>query len=240
MLKLLGLLKAPGGEDRTAFMQSVLALAPAVVQACPDIEELIVNLADVDPGDAEWVRPGEVRADRPTAPAYDAVIEIGGSEAAIANAADEVERLFRDRAGELGLIRTTPMPARIDRRRVPGRSPGVKYIVLCRFHADMAASAVQRSWAHHVPLALRVHVGADIYIRHWVDEILTTGTPPVEGVTELHFPTWEDMRSRWFVDEDGRRQIIQDIGHFLASGTRLYTTEHVQKIAAASEGMNPA
>jgi hypothetical protein len=69
----------------------------------------------------------------------------------------------------------------------------------------------------------------DIYIRHWIDAVLTPGAPPEQGVTELHFPTQEDMRTRWFVDDDGRRQIVQDIGHFLASGVRLYTSEYVFK-----------
>jgi hypothetical protein len=210
-------------------MALVLASVPALLEELPGISELIVDLADVDPGDAEWVRPGEVRKDTPVTPAYDAVIELTGTEDLLAQAAAAIERDWRGRTALLWLYRTTLMPARVDRSRPVGRSPGVKYIVLCRFHADMPPSAVQRSWAHHVPLALRVHVGADIYIRHWVDEVLTPGAPPEQGVTELHFPTWEDMRERWFVSDEARQQIIQDIGHFLASGTRLYTTEHVLK-----------
>lgn len=229
MFKLLAALKARGGIDRNAFRDAVLAEASDLLGAHPAIDALIVNLVDVDPGDAEWVRPGEAR---PDGPPYDALIEVGGPAEALAGAAAAIKWQFGARTDRLDMYRTRPMPARVDRVRVAGqRSPGVKYIVLCRFHDDMPASAVLRSWAHHVPLALRVHVGADIYIRHWVEETLTPGSPMVEGVTELHFPTLEDMRSRWFIDEDGRRQIIQDIGHFLASGTRCYTSEHVLRIA---------
>lgn len=227
--RLLTLLRAPQAADRAAFMDWVLTSAPALAQEIPGIDELIVDLVDVDPGDAEWVRPGEARA-APASPAYDAVIEVAATARDLQRAAEMIEREFKTGSAVLSMYRTRPMPARIDRaRRAGARSPGVKYIVLCRFHADMPQSAVQRSWAHHVSLALRVHVGADIYIRHWVEETLSPGAPPVEGVTELHFPTFEDMCSRWFIDDDGRRQIIQDIGHFLASGTRLYTSEHVLK-----------
>ena len=229
MFKLLAALKARDGLDRAGFRDAILSETGGLLGADPGIAELIVNLVDVDPGDAEWVRPGEAR---PDGPPYDALIELAGSPETLTQAAGAIERQFGPRTERLAIYRTRPMPARIDRMRVAGtRSPGVKYIVLCRFHEDMPASAVQRSWAHHVPLALRVHVGADIYIRHWVEETLTPNAPPVEGVTELHFPTLEDMRTRWFIDEDGRRQIIQDIGHFLASGTRCYTSEHVLRIA---------
>lgn len=227
MQKLIALLKAPDGTRREDFMAAVLDTAPALLNDCSGIDELIVDLVNVDPGDAEWVRPGEPGADSPD---YDAVIEVAGTESVLADAATAITDAMGPEAGQLWMYRTTPMPARVDRSRADGdRSPGIKYIVLCRFHNDLPASAVQRSWAHHVPLALRVHVGADIYIRHWVNATLTPGAPLVEGVTELHFPSWEDMRTRWFVDENGRQQIIQDIGHFLASGTRLYTSEHVLK-----------
>lgn len=35
------------------------------------------------------------------------------------------------------------------------------------------------------------------------------------------------MEQRWFGSDDRRAEIIQDIGHFLHSGVRLYTSEHV-------------
>jgi hypothetical protein len=226
MPKLIALLKAPEYVRRREFMLGVLSKAPTISEKCPNVTELIVDVVDVDPGDAEWIRPGETRA-APTSPAYDAVIEVSGHDEALNDAKKCIERIFRATSGLLWLYWTTPMPARVNRQRIVGQSPGVKYVVLCLFHADLPASAAQRSWAHHVPLALRVHVGADIYMRHWVNEVATPGAPPVEGITELHFPTWEDMRERWFINDAGRAQIIQDIGHFLASGTRLYTTEHV-------------
>jgi hypothetical protein len=227
--KLFVLLKAPAGADRAAFMKWVLATAASLDDGLPGLSELIVDLVDVDPGSAQWVRPGEPVADL-SSPPFDAVIELAGSEDLLLDSEALVAGRFRVDSGSLWMYRTTLMPARIDRQRSPGgRSPGVKYIVLCRFHDDLPPSSALRSWAHHVPLALRIHIGVDIYIRHWVDTIITPGAPLIQGITELHFPTWEDMRDRWFVDESGRQQIIQDIGHFLASGIRLYTSEHVLK-----------
>lgn len=37
------------------------------------------------------------------------------------------------------------------------------------------------------------------------------------------------MEQRWFGSDYRRAEIIQDIGHFLHSGVRLYTSEHVLK-----------
>lgn len=104
--------------------------------------------------------------------------------------------------------------------------------MLCRFHPDLPDSAARRSWDHHVALALRVHQGAARYVRSWIDAPLTTGAPRFQGMTELYFATRDDMRDRWFGSDSQRAEIVQDIGHFLLSGVRLYTSEHVLKEVA--------
>lgn len=37
------------------------------------------------------------------------------------------------------------------------------------------------------------------------------------------------MEQRWFGSDYRRSEIIQDIGHFLQSGVRLYTSEYLLK-----------
>ena len=231
MQRLFTTLKARAGLDRAAFRNAALDRhAPQLSDAHPTISGLIVNLVDVDPGDAQWVRPGETP--EPTDdPAYDVIFEVLAPGDQLAGIAAAIDAMLASSAEAIHHYIETPMPARVNRERPAGagRSPGVKYIVLCRFKPDLPDAAAQRCWQHHVPLALKVHIGADIYIRHWVDGRLTPDAPIVQGITELHFPTWDDMRYRWFASDEARQQIIQDIGHFLDSGTRLYCSEYVLK-----------
>ncbi|MCS6933435.1 MAG: EthD domain-containing protein [Acetobacteraceae bacterium] len=120
--------------------------------------------------------------------------------------------------------------------RPPGRpAPGVKFLSLLRFHADLPPPAARRLWAHHAALALRVHVGMARYVRDWVEEASPGPSPvgPFQGIAELHFPSQEAMLTRWFDSEAGRAAILHDVGHFLAGATRLYTTEHVLKAPPA-------
>lgn len=226
--KIITFVKAGDDGDRAALRRWTLAeAAPAILAGGKDIHRLIVNLVDVDPGDAEWLRPGEVRS-APTTPAYDVVIESWVAAGRETDVAAALASLFAPRAGRTWSYAATEWVQKENRKRAgPARSPGVKYLVQCRFFDDLPASAAQRSWAHHVKLALRVHVGMDIYIRNWIDASLTPGAPRVDGVGELHFPTVADMRERWFCSDHGRGEIVQDIGHFLQSGTRLYASEYV-------------
>ncbi|MBJ6134953.1 hypothetical protein JAU75_19100 [Ochrobactrum sp. Q0168] len=105
------------------------------------------------------------------------------------------------------------------------RSPGMKYIGRLNFHPDLPESAARRSWDIHVPLALRVHVGMDKYVRNWIVD--DSRGRPADGIAELNFPTFEDMLKRYFDSERGREEILHDISHFIAHGTRYFVSEFI-------------
>ena len=206
----------------TGLRREIAALA-----VLPGISRAVVNIADVDPGGARWDRPGEEHE----AVAYQAVVELSARNDAFAGVAASVVAAVQPYADTIHGWRVTRMPARLETDPPPpgSPSPGTKYIVFCKFHPDLPDSAAGRSWEHHVGLALRIHEGAARYVRVWIDAPLTAQAPSFQGITELCFRTREDMEQRWFCNEHGRSEIIQDIGHFLHSGVRLYTTEHVIK-----------
>ncbi|HSV53068.1 MAG TPA: hypothetical protein VLJ57_13190 [Burkholderiaceae bacterium] len=98
------------------------------------------------------------------------------------------------------------------------------------FHSDLAPAAARRQWAHHAKLAVRVHVGVARYTQHWVEEVLSPGAPAIGGFSDLHFPSLEAMRDRYFVSSHGKEEILHDIGHFIASGSkRFYGQEYLVK-----------
>ena len=95
---------------------------------------------------------------------------------------------------------------------------------------DLAPAAARRQWAHHARLAIRVHIGMTRYVQHWVDEALTPGAPTIHGLSELYFPSLAEMRDRYFDSERGKAEILHDIGHFIASGSkRFYGQEYIIK-----------
>lgn len=216
---------ADPGAAASCRAHALEELAPALLTRLQP-SRLIVDLADVDPGDPPWKRPGEASA--PASSAYDAAIQMVVEDGAEGEAAAVVAEALTGWAGAVAAYRVNETIEREQRpRAAPGRSPGVKFLSLMRFHDDLPPRARRRIWAHHAGLALKVHVGMDIYVRNVVEAALTKDAPEVHGVAELHFPTMRDMRERWFDSPAGREAIIQDVGHFLHSAVRLYTSEHV-------------
>ena len=109
-------------------------------------------------------------------------------------------------------------------------TPGYKLVRGLFFYEDMPDAVVQRVWAHHRHLALKVHVGMARYVRHWVDETLSSGAPAIRGLSELHFPSDEALLERYFDSPRGQEEILHDIGHFISGGThRFFAREYVLK-----------
>lgn len=210
--------------DRTAATAHAVS---AWLAGSDRVTRAVLSVADVDPGDAAWVRPGEA----PALPRYQAVIELTAQAGGFSGIVAQALAALTGTGVTCDGYRVTRTIERDEPPRAyrPARSPGTRYLVLCNFHPDLPDTAARRSWDHHVPLALRVHAGAARYVRSWVDAVLTPGSPPFQGMTELYFPTDRDMRERWFPTPDLRAQIVQDIGHFLHSGVRLYTSEYIYK-----------
>jgi hypothetical protein len=107
-------------------------------------------------------------------------------------------------------------------------SSGFRLMRGLMFHEDLPISAIRRSWEAHESLAQKVHIGCCLYARHLVLDRLTPDGPPLGGFAELRFATKADLVERYFADERGRQEILQDITHFIRGGTdRIYAEEHI-------------
>jgi hypothetical protein len=219
------LLAAPDGMAREAVRGRALGeLGPAALAAAPGLAALSVDLVDATPAVPPWQRPGEPVA--PAEPPFDAVLDLWGEPGAISAALAALASWIE--GAPRASVRVIETVERDDLPRPIGRAPGVKFLSLMTFHADLPEAAARRLWAHHAGLALRVHVGMARYVRDWVTPEASEAVP-FHGIAELHFPSVEAMTTRWFDSEAGRAAIIHDVGHFLERATRLYTTEHVLK-----------
>ncbi|MBN8939594.1 MAG: hypothetical protein J0H01_08895 [Rhizobiales bacterium] len=214
------------GRDRSRkadFQAEYLRAARKIAAAAPQSGQLIVNLVEETPAGVPFrpVNLGLKDADA----IYDVIVELSPpvDEAepaleALVSCVDDVA------AAEIYQVEEI---VQLDRQVVVlgERSPGIKYIGRLSFHPDLPASAARRSWDIHVPLALRVHVGMDKYVRNWIVD--ASRGRPAGGIAELNFPTFDDMLTRYFDSDRGKEEIMHDISHFIASGTRFFAGEFV-------------
>ena len=213
-----------GDRSRKAdFQAEYLRAAREIAAAAPLGGKLIVNLVEKTPEGVPF-RPVN-RHSEVTDPIYDVIAELsppaGEAEPALAALASCVNDVTTTEIYQVEEI------IQLDRQAVMlgERSPGIKYIGRLSFHPDLPASAARRSWDIHVPLALRVHVGMDKYVRNWIVD--ASRGRPADGIAELNFPTLDDMLMRYFDSDRGREEIMHDISHFIVSGTRFFTSEFV-------------
>lgn len=213
-----------GDRSRKAdFQAEYLRAAREIAAAAPQGGKLIVNLVEETPEGVPF-RPVNAHAEA-VDPVYDVIVEISPP-------VEEAEPALAALASCVGDVATTEIYEveeiiQLDRQAaVPGeRSPGIKYIGRLSFHPDLPASAARRSWDIHVPLALRVHVGMDKYVRNWIVD--ASRGRPAGGIAELNFPTLDDMLTRYFDSDRGKEEIMHDISHFIANGARFFTSEFV-------------
>jgi hypothetical protein len=176
---------------------------------------------DVQPNVLSRQRPNESAAHAPKG--FDAVVEIWIESEA--GAEDLAQRLAAACAPGSS-VSSYLCSEIVEKDETGGKPAGVKYIAQLYLFDDLPDSAAQRSWAQHASLALKVHVGMSKYVRNWVIQALSPDALPIQGIVELHFPTMTDMQERWFADDRGRDEIVHDLGHFLKSANRMYTSEH--------------
>ena len=110
------------------------------------------------------------------------------------------------------------------------RSPGVKIVGLVRRVDGMSHEVFVDHWLHrHVPLALRHHPGLHKYVTNVVD-VRLGDAPDWDGIAELHFPSIEAMRTRFFDSPDGERIIREDMTRFIGHTWGYDVAEWVQRI----------
>lgn len=213
-----------GDRGRKAdFQAQYLRAAREIAAAAPRDGQLIVNLVEETPAAVPF-RPVNAHAEA-VEPVCDVIVEISLP-------ADEAEPVLAILASCIGDIAATEIYqveeiVQLDRQvTVLGeRSPGMKYIGRLSFHQDLPASAARRSWDIHVPLALRVHVGMDKYVRNWIVD--ASRGRPAGGIAELSFPTLDAMLTRYFDSDRGKEEIMHDISHFIAYGVRFFASEFI-------------
>lgn len=202
----------------------------------PRLRRYVVNLADT-PLDADGL--GEFEGGRP---AVDAVGELFF---------DDIEdftdpgRLYDSPEGETAILDNarslggTALGYRVaehvhrDYRRdweLGQRSPGLKQVVLLRRADGMTHEQFVDHWLNrHAPLALEHHPGAWKYVANVVVGRVTETAPHVDGIAELHFRSFDDLREHRYDSEHGQRVIAGDVRHFVGATAGFYVSEYVQK-----------
>lgn len=226
-MKSIHMIRAADRQARGALGEQILRGAAGLLSR-DAIGRLVVNLVRDPPDDIPYRPAGEV-ATGDGLPSYDAVIEVWGDGSAARTVS---ERLQGDLPG-VAAWDSFAVEETVEKDEQPhvlgDRSPGMKYIGRLMFHQDLPDSAARRSWGIHVPLALRVHAGASKYVRNWVIDASGEGVPLTRGISELHFRSQDDLIRRFFDGDHGKREVLHDLSHFVAGGSRLYCWEYVLK-----------
>lgn len=116
----------------------------------------------------------------------------------------------------------TPRPA-------GARSPGVKVVGLVRRREGMTHAAFVEHWLErHVPLALHHHPGLHKYVTNVVETRLGDA-PEWDGIAELHFPTVEALRTRFFDSVDGEGVIREDMARFIGCAWGYDVVEYLYR-----------
>jgi len=110
------------------------------------------------------------------------------------------------------------------------RTPGIKMICPIRRRSDMTHDAFVRHWlGRHVPLALRHHPGMAKYVTNVVEGTPDGGAPEWDGVAELHFPSFDALRTGLFDDAAGEATIREDVVRFIGFTGSYRVGEFVQR-----------
>ncbi|MCZ7527151.1 MAG: EthD domain-containing protein [Acidimicrobiia bacterium] len=89
----------------------------------------------------------------------------------------------------------------------------------------------------HAPLARVHHPGVARYVQAFVDRPLLPGSPDLDALTELCFRTEDDLRERFFRDEESPTIVWEDVARFLdRRATRTIVTVGHQG-SAGSDGI---
>ena len=226
VIKTISLVRLKPGVDRQRLRDEFLStIAPAILEDSNTPLGMVANFEEGPP-------PGvTLYGDRSkTGEPTDMLLEMTFSSPESVNA---VLTELAQRLGSLSLPTASydiTDHVVFDRQLIAGGKPstGFKLMRGLYFFADLPDSAASRSWLNHEKLAASVHIGCCRYVRHWVNRPLTPGAPKVRGFSDLQFATIDDLANRYFDCERGRREIMQDISHFIERGMdRIYAREYV-------------
>lgn len=224
----LSFMRAREGRDPKAFQEWYLGdFAPRLGRDHPKLQRHLVNVCGAGPIELRTVHD----SDDPRA-RYEVVDEMWF------DSPDDFRRALlgpgaRELAESIDVMncyRVSDTTVLDRRREAPPRVEGFKLLRELLFFEDLPDAAAKRLWAHHGKLAVQVHVGMTNYLQHWVEEVLTPGTPRVRGISQLFFPSYGELAQRYYESPQARAQVLHDTGHFIERRLpRVYAHEHVLK-----------
>lgn len=206
--------------------------APLALRSMQGLHRYVVNLPDPDSD-----------PDPDTEAPFDAVTELTVDSAAglfdprrafISDAA--ATQVLNDHASFLGTMHAYRVTERVvkdyDRTWPEGeRSPGVKYVSLMQRAPGLSPEEFDAYWRdRHTPIALAHHGGMWKYVHNVVREPMTPDAPPLDGMVEMHFPTVDDFRERFFTPPESMALVLEDAYRFMDRSTLGYPVgEYVQR-----------
>lgn len=217
-------LRASRGRSGKDFQEWYLdSFAPRLQRSQAALGRHVVNLAEQGPEELRLSYDSTDPADR-----YDVVAEMSWREHRFAAALKSIQAQLNPWADIQHAYRVSGAVI-LDREGPSAEAlPGYKLLRELQFYEDMSDTTVRRCWMHHAKLALKVHVGMSRYVQHWVEEQLTNHTPVIRGISELYFPTREELVLGYYESARGREEVVHDTAHFIERRLpRVYSRELV-------------
>jgi hypothetical protein len=235
-MKFISLISRGPGQDRAAFQQwFIREHAPTVLERVPRLDHYIVNVNDVTPN------MGVAPLDSAPVP-YDVVTEMWVEPASASQSAAElyqntagsaaVQEHLRSRVASSHAYLFTEIVDKDQQRFTVGeRAPGVNLVSAITWGEGKNDAQGRQGWRHHGPLACRIHVGMTRYVQNYVEQTLTPGAPPYNGVAILYFPTQQDLEQRLYDRPESAEVIGADVASFvnLKKIVTFYTGQYVLK-----------
>jgi hypothetical protein len=228
LMQLITFLRARQERKPVEFQEWYLnRFASRMQQDCPFVLRHVVNLTEAGPEELRTMHD----SDDPQA-RYDVVTQLWCETASEIREAS-ARQLNTDLLDWADVHHSYSVQERVvlDKSNAQSnRQNGFKLLRELIFFEDLSDAAAKRCWAHHGNLAVKIHVGMTRYSQLWVEETLSPAPLPARGISELFFPTHEDLAQRYYESPRGREQVLHDTGHFIQKRLpRVYSHEHVVK-----------
>jgi EthD domain len=234
-MKFISLIGGDSRQDRAEFRSwFVREHAPAIIAQAPRIAHCVVNLNDVKPN--MGVAPLE------SAPVpYDVVTEMWIEPANASETAGELynsavgaafERGLHSRGATCCSYLVNEVVEKDRQTFARGeRAPGVNLVSAITWGEGKSNEQGRQGWRNHGPLACRIHIGMTRYVQNYVEQVLTPGAPPYNGVAILYFPTLQDLEQRLYDRPESAELIGADVRSFvnLEKIVTFYTTQYTMK-----------
>jgi hypothetical protein len=110
-----------------------------------------------------------------------------------------------------------------------GATPGIKKTTLWRARADLETATWQARYREHASLVPRVHASAWRYCQNVIEE--APAGLSFQAVSELWWPTDEDLLERFYASEEARRLVAEDTRGFIDIPSAIQTVTRHERLA---------